>query len=115
MNTSLQLRSAQEQDLPRLMLLLGQVLAVHHQGRPDLFRPTGSKYSPQQLRQLLTRKDRPIYVAADADGQVLGYAFCMLQETRDDTVLLDRRTLYLDDLCVDEACRGQGVGSAERA
>lgn len=36
----------------------------------------------------------------------------MFQEHKDDNVLTDIKTLYIDDLCVDENCRGQHIGSA---
>ena len=52
---------------------------------------------------------RPIFVTVE-DGKVLGYCFCILQVRKNDPVLLDDRTLYIDDLCVDEACRGKHVG-----
>jgi len=34
------------------------------------------------------------------------------KEVRDNGVLSDRKVLYIDDLCVDENCRGQGIGKA---
>ena len=43
---------------------------------------------------------------------MLGYAFCVFQEHRGDNILTDIRTLYIDDLCVDEALRGQHIGRA---
>ena len=41
-----------------------------------------------------------------------GHAFCIHKQILGDHVLTDIRTLYIDDICVDEACRGQGVGKA---
>ena len=65
----------------------------------------------QALRRLLENPDRPI-LAAEEDGAMVGYAFCILQITRDDPVLCDRRVLYIDDLCVDENHRGRGIAGA---
>ena len=31
---------------------------------------------------------------------------------QNDRLLCDRKTLYVDDICVDEAARGRGVGKA---
>ena len=36
----------------------------------------------------------------------------MLKEVRDNQLLADCKTLYVDDLCVDEKSRGNGVGRA---
>ena len=102
-------RMAREKDIPKLGDLLCQVDLVHHKGRPDIFK-VGRKYNDAQLLQLLSDKERPILVATDEADEVLGYCFCILQQHVDDNVLTDIKTLYIDDLCVDESLRGTGVG-----
>lgn len=106
------IRPAEERDIPRMGELLLQVCRVHHQGRPDLFRDGGRKYSDEELRALLRDGERPILVAEDEAGWVAGYAFCVFQRHRGEGSLRDLTTLYLDDLCVDESCRGRQVGRA---
>ena len=51
-------------------------------------------------------------ILAVEDGKVLGYGFCMIKTHENDPVMTDRTELYIDDLCVDENCRGQHIGSA---
>ena len=97
--------------IPGMIALLKQVGEVHHQIRPDLFRGGAQKYDEAALERLLADKDRPILIA-QADGQVVGYAFCVFQTIQNDPVLQDRKVLYVDDLCVDERCRGQGIATA---
>ena len=94
-----------------MLNLLQQVGEVHHQIRPDLFRSGAQKYDEAALEALLKNPDRPIFIAQN-EGQVAGYAFCILQITKDDPVLRDRKVLYIDDLCVDEAQRGRGIAGA---
>lgn len=101
---------ANESHIPGMIALLQQVGEVHHQIRPDLFRTGAQKYSENDLSQLLKDPNRPILIA-EADGKVAGYAFCILQETKDNPVLRDRKVLYIDDLCVDESSRGQGIAT----
>lgn len=106
------IRRAESRDIPELSGLLHQVLTVHHNGRPDLFKPDCTKYTPAQLEQLL-RNERTLVFAAFGDaGQMLGYAFCQLEIYENDNILTDRKTLYIDDICVDESVRGQHVGTA---
>ena len=104
------IRRAAERDIPRLLELLVQVDMVHHRARPDLFNGPATKYSREELQDLLRDEGRPVFVLTDEADRVLGYAFCIHQRHTDDHVLTDIRTLYIDDLCVDEACRGQGIG-----
>ena len=105
------LRFANEQDIPGMIRLLLQVGQVHHEIRPDLFRAGAQKYDEAALKQLLADPARPILIA-ELDNTVAGYAFCILQETKNDPVLCDRKVLYIDDLCVEETLRGKGIASA---
>ncbi len=102
---------ANESHIPGMIRLLQQVGQVHHEIRPDLFRSGAQKYDESDLALLLKDPARPILIA-ETDGNVAGYAFCILQEIEGDTVLCDRKVLYIDDLCVDETRRGQGIATA---
>ena len=104
------IRQANIVDIPRIIDLLHQVDMVHHRLRPDLFKPDTTKYDEQELAVLLEDKTKPIFVYDD--GEVLGYAFCQITQVKDDRLLQDRKSLYLDDLCVDETARGRHIGSA---
>lgn len=103
-------RRAEKRDLPRIGELLCQVLTIHHEGRPDLFKANARKYTEEELEALILEESRPIFVAVDEENRVLGYAFCKLLQQQDDNILTDIRTLYIDDLCVDEESRGQHIG-----
>ena len=105
------IRFACEKDIPGMIELLKQVGQVHHEIRPDLFRSGAQKYDEGALSALLADPNRPILIA-EIDGQVAGYAFCILQLTENDPVLCDRKVLYIDDLCVEETMRGQGIATA---
>ena len=105
------IRFAKEKDIPQMIDLLQQVGEVHHQIRPDLFRAGAQKYDEAALKRLLADETRPILAGVENDKMV-GYAFCILQELKNDPVLCDRKTLYIDDLCVDSAVRGGGVAQA---
>lgn len=107
----MKIRKAEEKDIPRLIALLYQVHRVHAQGRPDIFRLGNKKYTEEELSVLLNSTLTPIYVAVDETDFVCGYAFCVYQEVKDQVSLMDMKTLYIDDLCVDEAQRGQGIGT----
>lgn len=102
-------RKAQEKDIEKISDLLSQVDLVHHNGRPDIFK-IGKKYSESQLAEILKDEKRPILVAVDDNDNVMGYCFCVLEQHLDNSVLTDIKTLYIDDLCVDENLRGKHIG-----
>ena len=47
------IRKAQEKDISRSIELLGQVLQIHAEIRPDIFIPDTTKYTEQELAALL--------------------------------------------------------------
>lgn len=103
------IRMAMEKDIPKISDLLSQVCLVHHNGRPDIFK-VGRKYAEEDLKMLLADENRPILVAVDENDDVMGYCFCIFQQHVDNAVLTDIKTLYIDDLCVDESLRGRHIG-----
>ena len=103
-------RMAEERDIPRIHDLLSQVALVHHKGRPDLFKYGQRKYTDAQLMEILHDRKRPIFAAVDENDCLVGYAFCIFQQHLNDNILTDIKTLYIDDLCVDETKRGMHIG-----
>ncbi len=103
------IREANKNDIPEIINLLKQVNLIHHQGRPDIFN-IGTKYTKEELEEIINDNKRPIYVYDD--NQILGYAFCIIKETKDDNILASRTELYIDDLCVLEGNRGNHIGSS---
>ena len=106
------IRRADLRDIPGIMRLLVQVDMVHHNGRPDLFKGPATKYNEEQLAAILADDNRPIFVCLSENETVVGHAFCSKKQVLGDPVMTEIRTLYIDDICVDEAARGQGVGRA---
>ena len=105
----LNIRQAKEKDIPAILNLLSQVLEVHAVIRPDLFISGTTKYTEDELREILADQYRPVFVAEE-DGEVLGYCFCVLERVERNNMHRESTTLYIDDLCVDEKCRGQHIG-----
>ncbi|MBR6349299.1 MAG: GNAT family N-acetyltransferase [Lachnospiraceae bacterium] len=109
MNT---VRRAEKRDIPRIMELLVQVNMVHHNGRPDIFKGPTTKYTADELAAILEDDRTPVFVCVDENDKVLGHGFCIYKEVSGDQLLSDIKTLYIDDICVDEAARGLGIGRA---
>lgn len=104
------IRKAEIRDIPAIIELLHQVDMVHNVIRPDLFKPNTTKYDERELEDLLDDNSKPVFVYDDE--KVLGHAFCMITEVKDDKLLHDIKTLYIDDICVDEKARGKHVGTS---
>ncbi len=106
------IRRANEKDIPRLIELLGQVLQIHADIRPDIFIAGTTKYTNEELSEMIKDDTNPIYVAADENDVCMGYAFCRLREQPFSNNMVPFTSLFIDDLCVDASARGQHIGEA---
>ncbi len=106
---NIKIRRAKDSDISAVDRLLFQVHKVHSDVRPDLFKPGAKKYTDDELKAIFNNDKMPVFVAEN-DGNVLGYAFCIHKQFIDDNNMTDVKTLYIDDLCVDESCRGHHIG-----
>lgn len=106
------IRMAEEKDLEGIKSLLLQVLTVHHNGRPDIFKGNCRKYTDEEILGIIKDEKTPVLIASDEEDKVMGYAFCIFKQHLNSHILTDIKTLYIDDLCVDENIRGKHIGSS---
>ena len=104
------IRRAEEKDINKILDLLSQVLELHAKIRPDIFIPGTTKYTVDELKAMIADDSNPIYVATDDNEEVTGYAFCKIQEQPFSNNMVQFKSMFIDDLCVDESCRGQHIG-----
>lgn len=119
------IRRANEKDIPAIMDLLTQVLGVHHEGRPDIFKEEGQKYTEEELKSIIEDDMTPVFVYVEENQpqeasmshprenpkeKVLGHCFLQIQDHPELPHMYAYKTLYIDDLVVDEDARGKGIG-----
>lgn len=104
------IRRANKNDVDVVLHLLRQVSMVHHELRPDLFKPHTTKYNEADLLSMFVDNSKPVFVYDE--GGVLGYAICQVTEVRHHPLLEDVKTLYIDDICVEEQSRGRHIATA---
>jgi len=107
----LTVRRAEEKDIPGVLGLLSEVLEIHAGIRPDIFVPGTTKYTEDELAEMFRDDERPVYVAAEEDGRVLGYAFCVIERQPDAAFMVPFESFYIDDLCVEASARKRGIGA----
>ncbi|MBR5356850.1 MAG: GNAT family N-acetyltransferase, partial [Lachnospiraceae bacterium] len=66
------IRRAKEKDIPKMIDLLNQVLELHANIRPDIFVPGTTKYSTEELAEMLKDDSKPIFAAVDDSDTLIG-------------------------------------------
>lgn len=105
------IRRAEEKDMEGINRLLLEVLLVHHAGRPDLFKGAGKKYTDEQLLAIIRDDLNPVFVSVDENGYVEGHCFCQTQMHPETAGTYEYKSLYIDDLCVEEKLHGKKIGT----
>lgn len=100
------LQLAQPADREAVNALALQVHALHIEWRPDIYEHTDIRYSEEHF--LAAVKNRELYVAK-LNGEVVGYALLPMR-TVEQPGLVRRKVMKIDELCVEESCRNQGIG-----
>lgn len=107
----MKVRFAEEKDIARIGELLVQIGGMHHKARPDIFNPATPKFDADELRNIMESLNRFIFVAVDDSDDVLGHLFCQTRESDGQGVIAKIKTMWIEDLCVDENARSKGIGS----
>lgn len=106
----MEIRRAEEKDIKEIMRLLVQVNDIHAEGRPDIFIKGLTKYDEDGLKAILRDDRTPVFAAINDDGSMVGYCFCVVEDHSEYVNIRPIKTLYIDDLCVDENMRGKHIG-----
>lgn len=105
----MEFRLAVSSDAPAIASALRNMLEIHHNGRPDLFREGAKKYDEKAVADMIAEGKDVIYVAA-CGLTVCAYAICRIEYISGHPIRRDMKTMYLDDLCVMPEYRDRGIG-----
>ena len=81
------IRRAKEKDITTINKLLSEVLEIHHKIRPDIFISGTTKYTNEELKDIISNDATPIFVYVDDSDNVLGYAFCVIKSSNEYLIL----------------------------
>ncbi len=87
--------------------MAGQVHAMHVSWRPDIYTLVEEQYPEERFRNAI--RERQIYVAK-LDDLPVGYVLIKIRDF-DFPGVVKRKIMLVDELCVREECRRQGIGT----
>lgn len=87
--------------------LMKEVHAIHVENRPDLYIDLEEPCSKKQFEEDVNNENI-ISILAEEENQILGICFVSFREK---TCMVEKRTAYMDDLCVGNKYRKQGIGT----
>ncbi len=109
-SSPLTVRFARSNDLPRVNELRRQVNEVHVKGKPDVFKPGFCDELRDHIYAIWLDPRQRIAVA-ERDGSIVGFAIVNHITRPENPFMYVRDYLDIDEFCVDESCRRQGIAA----
>ena len=103
------IRKAELKDIEAIGRILCQVNDVHAKGRPDIFIEGKRKFNDEELKEILSNDELEFYVYEE--DEVCAYACIEMHEYPKSENRHARKEIYVEDLCVDEKYRHQGIAT----
>ena len=104
-------RLAREDELDRINALRRQVNDLHVAGKPEVFKPGFPKELQDFIHTIWNDPEQEIAVAEQA-GEICGFAVLHHIRKPENPFMWERDFLDIDEFCVDEGHRRQGIATA---
>lgn len=107
-------RLYEEKDFERAFILSASVRRLHQEKRPDIYRGDEALKDMDWaacFRQSVC-EDNTVALVAELDGAVVGFCQLKWKESSRQPALQERSVMAMEEICVEESCRGKGVGTA---
>ena len=105
------IRFAKEDELDRINVLRKQVNDLHVEGKPDVFKPGFNEELQNYVYYIFKDPEQKI-VVADKDGEICGFAILHHIYKPENPFMKVRDYLDIDEFCVDEKHRREGIATA---
>lgn len=105
------IRFAKEDELDRINVLRKQVNDLHVEGKPDVFKPGFNEELQNYVYYIFKDPEQKI-VVADKDGEICGFAILHHIYKPENPFMKVRDFLDIDEFCVDEKHRREGIATA---
>ena len=105
------IRFAKEDELERINVLRKQVNDLHVEGKPDVFKPGFNEELQNYVYYIFKDPEQKI-VVADKDGEICGFAILHHICKPENPFMKVRDFLDIDEFCVDEKHRREGIATA---
>jgi GNAT superfamily N-acetyltransferase len=107
----MEIRKAKIEDLEEITELLIQVKKLHENGRSDIFKPTMKSQAEEETIEILSGKRFQTIIATNEEDKAIGMAIYEVKERKGHKNLKDARTLWVEDIVVEEKQQGKRIGT----
>jgi len=105
----MEFRKAKKEDLSQVVEIMEQIQRLHEEARPEIFKSKTKEQIEQEALELIEDEKEYVIIAVN-DGEVCGILMCNLKDVKNHRNLKDSKSLWIDELGVNEKYRKLGIG-----
>ena len=106
----MKIREAKKEDLKQITPILEQISKMHYENRPDIFRNKDMSVIEEEAKEIIESNERKMVVAIDNNSKIYGLLIYKIKEVKFHTNLKDYKSLWIEELGVEQNCRKTGIG-----
>lgn len=106
----MEIREAKIEDLEQIISIQEQISRIHYENRPDIFKYKSKIEIENVTIDTINDKDKKCIIATDDTLKIYGLLICKIKYIKEHINLKDARTLWIEDIGVDEKYRKKGIG-----
>lgn len=103
------LREVCDNDTEKLIPLEKEILLLHKEKRPELFRDMVKFFTPEYINEVKNNPDCEFLVAESCE-EIIGYVNSIIRHVRDHPTYVDHDIYHIHDLCVAKKYQRNGIG-----
>lgn len=104
-------REANVNDYIGISSLVLEVHNLHVENRPDVFLEVDNPFLKEQFEDLLNSNDTKLFVVENTDNKdLVAYSIVKIMATSCLPILIQRRFAYIDNFCVKDSYKRNGIG-----
>lgn len=103
------IREGRIEDLEQIEFILGQISNIHYENRKDIFKKKSKEEIKNWSKEEIENEDKRVLVAED-NTIIKGILIYKIKNVQNHIELKDTKNIWVDEICVDEKYRSQGIG-----
>ena len=105
----MKVREGKIEDIEQLVAIMKQTYNIHYKNRKDIFKKKEIETMKEWIRSEMDNKEKYILVAEE-NKTIYGVLIYKIKKIQNNINLKDCTNIWIDEICVDEKYRSQGIG-----
>lgn len=105
----MKIRQGKMEDVEQIVEIAMQTSNIHYENRKDIFKKKTRETIEEWMKSEIESEEKNILVVEENE-KILGMLIYKIRDVQEHMNLKDTKNIWIDEICVDEKHRSQGIG-----